>query len=255
MSRSYRRSLGVAGGCLILALMASAGGAELPVRKVSPEFAAKTLKNWNHQLLEVDEFLHLGKGQKAYKSVGRLLRRMTDQFVSGPDVDRFLGMATLLKAVAAYQIGRQDEALWHWQVAVQLFPQVAEYQLLEYGEAGSLLKSQPLPKAHPSSVQRFVEQAGASSTSEMQPPRSIFKPRPHLPAAKRGSGRLSVVVNAIIDRDGEVREPIIIDAGGELTLVYATLDAMRRWRFKPASIDGEPVETIYRLEMNYDSDK
>jgi protein TonB len=60
-----------------------------------------------------------------------------------------------------------------------------------------------------------------------------------------------VVVHAIIDKSGRVRDPLILRSEGELTMVLAALETMQKWEFEPAKINGEPVESYYNLTINF----
>jgi hypothetical protein len=41
--------------------------------------------------------------------------------------------------------------------------------------------------------------------------------------------------------------------GGEPTMAYIALDALREWEFEPARLDGEPIESFYTLTVNFRS--
>ena len=51
-----------------------------------------------------------------------------------------------------------------------------------------------------------------------------------------------VVVEFTIGTQGEVKNPRVVDANPRGTFDQAALDAVRRFRFKPRSIAGTPVE-------------
>lgn len=213
------------------------------VERVGPKRAMKIVQDFYSRLSKTDQLLKSGDSKKAYKEATLLLDRMVNSILSGPDVGRLLGLATVLRAMAAYELGRETEALWHWHVATQMFPEASEYQLTAYGDAGAFLAGHPMPEENPSKA----PEPGA----DVKPPRKKNAPHPKIPAAKKGAGRISVVVRVVIDEDGRVREPRIVESRGELTLVCTTLDALRRWEFRPAEKDGETVAVYFDLVVNF----
>jgi len=50
-----------------------------------------------------------------------------------------------------------------------------------------------------------------------------------------------VVVQASIDKDGNVSSTKVLF--GPMMLRQAAIDAMRRWKYEPAQLDGKPVGT------------
>lgn len=242
----------------LLLLLATASSAETPPRQLSPEDAEKELQDWRGQLAEINRLLIENKSQKAYGSASALLREMTNRLTSGASVGRFLGLATVLRAVAAYQLGREDEALWHWHVSTQLFPDLEISELSSYDEAGEFLKSHPLSDEKPVDLSMGAE-GQAASAEKSAPAGDVQRPRkktgrvPVPPFAKRGGQPVSVIVRVIIGKDGRIRAPTIIESRGELTLVCATLDALRKWEFEPALRDGEPVEVYYNLISRFNT--
>ncbi|MFO0233172.1 MAG: energy transducer TonB [Burkholderiales bacterium] len=70
---------------------------------------------------------------------------------------------------------------------------------------------------------------------------------PPYPAAARrlgeqGEVRLDVHVGA----DGAVLDVQLRVSSGSPTLDRAAIDTVRRWRFRPATVDGQPVPEWYR---------
>jgi TonB family protein len=55
-------------------------------------------------------------------------------------------------------------------------------------------------------------------------------------------------VQAIVDAQGRVREPVVV-ASTSSTLTYVVLEAMRGWRFTPAQAGGQPVASFYELKV------
>jgi TonB family protein len=59
-----------------------------------------------------------------------------------------------------------------------------------------------------------------------------------------------VILEAIIDRDGSVRDVRVLKPLPN-GLDQAAMDAVRQWRFKPGTHNGEPVAVFYNLTVNF----
>jgi protein TonB len=69
------------------------------------------------------------------------------------------------------------------------------------------------------------------------------------PEAGRARIEGTVVLMAVIDKDGSVKD-VRIESGLPI-LAQAAIDAVRQWRYKPYMIDGEPVEVDSRITINF----
>jgi TonB family protein len=220
-----------------------------------PEAAARALlERYAERLVEIDHLLLEGNARAAYRRAEDLGREMMHSFMGGPAVEAYLGTVTTLRAIAAYQLGRPDEALWHWYVACQLSPRVATYQMTAYGEAGPFLKENIPRDAAPGEEgpRSPDDEASHLDDDRIEPPRKRRTVSPEFPFGKLGNPDVEVVVEAIIDKQGRVRNPRIATSHGELTLVYAVLEALRQWEFEPGTLDGEPVNVYYTLTVRFD---
>lgn len=74
-------------------------------------------------------------------------------------------------------------------------------------------------------------------------PQVILQPMPSLAVRQAGTAhRGRVVVSFYVDEQGQVRAPNIVEASSE-EFASATLEALRQWRYAPATVKGRP--TIY----------
>jgi TonB family protein len=70
---------------------------------------------------------------------------------------------------------------------------------------------------------------------------------PPRPIASRGK----VVVEAVIDEDGCVRQAKVVQsATAERALDVAAVNAIEQWVFLPATLEGRPVRVFYALTVN-----
>lgn len=87
---------------------------------------------------------------------------------------------------------------------------------------------------------------------DVQPPKRTYAPAPRYPEgiAKEDRKQGKVVVKAVIDEQGNVAEVDVVES---LESVYdqAAMDAIKQWRFKPATLDGEAVPVYYTLTINF----
>jgi protein TonB len=59
-----------------------------------------------------------------------------------------------------------------------------------------------------------------------------------------------VIVEAVIDTQGNVVDTKVLK-GMPLGLDRAALDAVEKWKFKPATLEGKPVKVYYTLTVNF----
>jgi protein TonB len=59
-----------------------------------------------------------------------------------------------------------------------------------------------------------------------------------------------VIIEAIIDRDGNVTDARVLKPL-PMGLDQAALEAVRRWKYKPGTLNGQPVPVIYNLTVNF----
>ena len=68
--------------------------------------------------------------------------------------------------------------------------------------------------------------------------------------ALQGSRAGIVIIEAVIDRDGNVTEARVLKPLA-LGLSDAALDAVRKWKFKPGTMNGQPVAVYYNLTVTF----
>ncbi|MEA2337029.1 MAG: hypothetical protein QOE82_1036, partial [Thermoanaerobaculia bacterium] len=59
-----------------------------------------------------------------------------------------------------------------------------------------------------------------------------------------------VIIETVIDRNGVVKDVTVLKplpAG----LSEAAVDAVKQWTFKPGTLDGQPVDVIFNLTVNF----
>jgi protein TonB len=59
-----------------------------------------------------------------------------------------------------------------------------------------------------------------------------------------------VIVEAIVNKDGNVEQVKVIK-GLPMGLSEEAMDAVKRWHFKPGTLNGHPVDVIFNLTVNF----
>jgi protein TonB len=86
---------------------------------------------------------------------------------------------------------------------------------------------------------------------DVQPPVKISAPSPqYTEIARKARIQGVVIVEAIIDKEGNVTNVNILK-GLPMGLDTAAADAVKKWRFKAATLNGKPVAVIYNLTVNF----
>ena len=85
----------------------------------------------------------------------------------------------------------------------------------------------------------------------VQPAKLIRHVQPVFPPSARDRGiQGSVTFEAIIDKAGFIRDPLATNEPSP-DLVQAALDAIRQWQYTPALLNGEPVEILTEITVNF----
>jgi TonB family protein len=220
--------------------------------KAPPGFGNKrpgTVADWIDRLGGANRALKAGKWKSGAVVAGSVLREMGDSITGGEGASNLLATALLYRALGKAGMGELDEAAWDFAVAQVFYPDYARVELAPYGAAGQTLMRARLESARPA-VER---PAPAEGGAEVTPPRVVKRAPPDYPRGKltvciQGT----VVVRVVIDEHGVPLSPSVVSSIDPV-FTLAALEAMRKWRFEPATIAGRPVIVYYNLTVNFRS--
>ena len=84
----------------------------------------------------------------------------------------------------------------------------------------------------------------------VQEAKILNRPSPtYPPLARQARIQGSVVLHAIIDKDGNVTQLEVIS--GHPLLVQSALQAVKQWRYQPTQLNGESVEVDTTITVNF----
>ncbi len=97
---------------------------------------------------------------------------------------------------------------------------------------------------------KVIGEAKPWNNNQKQKPIYLLEPKWPQSALRRGKGGF-VRVSFIVDKQGFVKDPEVLDSGGDPKLKVAALDAIEKWRFAPKFENGQPVDakTTYNLDF------
>lgn len=151
--------------------------------------------------------------------------------------ERELAFALALQAAAEAGLGMEREALWHWEAAQLLFPELHSEVLQTYSEVAGVFDQSPF-----SSYDRAAEwlgQQGQLAEGGAQKPIVIEKVAAATPKHKRSALNGSqVTVAFLVDVDGRPWAPKILSDSGNGLAKFSVLQALLSWRCEPARIEG-----------------
>jgi TonB family protein len=192
---------------------------------------------WQKEIDQSASNLQAGHYAASSQIIDRTIAEMVEKLGGGQSENQLFATALVHKALASAGRGEVDDALWYWYVAQEISPSVAKTDLLPFGAAGDYLSRHPLAEA---------EAASGSSA------RAVKQVVPKFPA---GASRFGIagdlVVQIVIDKNGQPTRPRIVHPLPAPTLSYVALEALRRWRFEPATRNGERVPAVFNLTVHY----
>jgi protein TonB len=113
------------------------------------------------------------------------------------------------------------------------------------GVIGGLASSAPPPPPPKAATPKRIRVGGQVEAAKL-----IFQPKPEYPPlAKMARIQGTVRLEAIISKDGTIQDLKVIN--GHPLLVKAALEAVQRWRYQPTLLNGEPVEVVTEIDVNF----
>lgn len=114
------------------------------------------------------------------------------------------------------------------------------------GVIGGVLSAAPPPPPPPKAVAPKRIRVGG----QVESARLIFQPKPEYPPlAKMARIQGTVRLEAIISKDGTIQDLRVLS--GHPLLVKSALEAVQRWRYQPTLLNGEPVEVVTEIDVNF----
>ena len=134
------------------------------------------------------------------------------------------------------------------ELAGKLEPPKDDVQPPKWSFSAALMMSASAAATPPSPDSR--KETGAELD---RPPRKIFNPAPVYPLEARENGQTGrVVLRVQISAGGEVLRASLYRTSGVPSLDQAALEAVRRWRFTPATRGGVPVTQEVAVPVRFE---
>ena len=117
------------------------------------------------------------------------------------------------------------------------------------GIIGSVPTAAP-PPPPPVKVEKPVTPQRIRVGGQVQAAKLIRQPKPiYPPLAKQARISGHVLLNAIIGKDGTIQNLTV--ASGHPLLVPAAMEAVKQWVYQPTLLNGEAVEVVTQIDVNF----
>ena len=207
---------------------------------------------WWSQVDLIDASLHNGRWKYARKRAIRLTETVLEESWRDRELDEVLAELALYRAVADANLNRREEAIWYWQMALNLDRGVAERDLSAYGAAAASLSEIPLRKKG-TIPSHFLEKA-SGSTGPVLPPRFPDVAPPILINNAGGSQRqvADFQVEVVVDERGSLHQPLALTRQANPVVIYACLEWLHGVpALEPARLGGVAVATTFTVVIEF----
>lgn len=193
-------------------------------------------ENWRSEINQSATMLHKSDYDGSLKMADRVVSEMVQKLGTQ---DELFATALTHKALASAGLGNVNDALWYWYIA-QAISTGAKTDLTEFGAPGEFLKRHPFSNAE------------MPVRGSVIPARVLKQVLPKFPpGASRFGVAGDLVVQIIIDRNGQPTLPRIVRSLPAPTLSFVALEALRHWQFEPGRSNGQPISMPFDLTVHY----
>ena len=202
-------------------------------------------RNWDRSLRKLENEIGKNEWKDALDRAVEIRSGMIEEIPSSEATKRGLARTFLWQAIAEANLGRDEDALWHWYMAQNYLEGLPGMDLSGYDRAGEVLAGHSLD----------AEVAPASAPADVAGDRAVqvVRPiKPRWPAELKAAGyEGAVVVKIVVGLDGKPHLPRLEDAGIVPTMAFPALEALKNWRFSPAVRAGQALVSYYQLKISY----
>jgi hypothetical protein len=236
--RRYRRTILLA----LAFLVAAPAVANLPLDTVEDPKARETLRKIGLQIILGDSM----RGMVNANSYG------WEVFHKGHKGRyRELAFSMALQGLAELQLQMNREALWHWESAQILLPELHAQMMHSYSEIAKVLDSTPM-RTFDTAVEWLRSEGRLAEGEGVEPARAMDRvaavtPRRN-PTALAGE---RVSVTFLVDPDGRVQSPKLIGEPPSDLAVFTAMQALLSWRYTPARKNGELAWSIETANFTF----
>ncbi len=209
-----------------------------------PVFAQSTDRAWQEALVTIDSELKAGHFDEANRRLSKLSRAIGEKMRSGSEAMYTVALVSSFRAIAAAGVNNRPEAEWYWSIATSLFPKFKGSNLSVYGVAGETVMR--MDASRPCTPPEHVPH------KDLKPPKVIRNPMPRYPRHAIETGIAEpITVQVTITEDGATRCPQVVETHDDPSLAWVLLEAMKGWRFEPATLDGKPVPVTVNETVDF----
>ena len=164
---------------------------------------------------------------------------------------RELAFCMAIQGLAELSLQMDREALWHWESAQILLPELHADLMHSYSEIAKILDSTPL-RTHDSAVEwlrsegKLAEGEGATEPKVISTV-SAVTPRRN-PTALAGE-KVSVVY--LVDPQGRVQAPKLVGEAPSDLAIFTVMQALLSWQYQPAKIKGRLAWAVARSDFSF----
>jgi hypothetical protein len=216
-----------------IVLLLLAGGAQAQAPK------------WNRKVAEIEAALHRRDWEGAREASAVTIKDLIRRAPFEPTTLDLGARILVFQAIAEANLGAISDAVWHWQAAANFLGDLEALDLSAFGVAEEVLtetSTSPRGGRPPSSDE-------AADYRQVQVLKSV---KPELPRKVRDlypSGFVEVAIE--VDLEGRARNPEVTNVGAVDAMVLPALEALKDWRFLPASRNEERIRVRYELRIRY----
>jgi TonB family protein len=114
-----------------------------------------------------------------------------------------------------------------------------------------VMETPPAPKPTPTPTPPGVKAGDLVALGpDVTPPKRVAGGSPRVPSGSKQKLTGSVVVEFVIDEDGRVRDERVVESAGN-ALDASCLEAVRAWRYEPATTQGVKVKVLQRSKFTF----
>ena len=168
---------------------------------------------------------------------------------------RELAFCLAFQGLSELSLKMDREALWHWEAAQMLLPELHSDLMRSYSEIAKILDSTPL-RTYDSAVEwlrsegKLAEGEGATQPKVLSAV-SAVTPRRN-PSALVGE---NVSVAFLVDPQGRVQAPKLVGEPPSELAVFTVMQALLSWQYEPAKLNGELAWAVATSDFSFQRKK